>query len=86
MCNDETNNIDCNFDGGDCCSNCTNTDNCSDCVCHAESPIVNCGKYHFIQSIAKLLSSIILDVRREKQFFKTNHFSKIFDFLKDMGN
>ena len=33
-CNDETNNEGCNFDGGDCCLNCINTDQCSDCVCY----------------------------------------------------
>ena len=39
FCNDETNNADCNFDGGDCCGGCVNTDNCLNCVCYAESPI-----------------------------------------------
>ena len=39
FCNDETNNVDCNFDGGDCCGGCANTDYCLDCVCFAESPI-----------------------------------------------
>ena len=33
-CNDETNKEECVFDGGDCCAACTNTDQCSDCVCH----------------------------------------------------
>ena len=33
FCNDETNNADCNYDGGDCCVN-INTDHCSDCICH----------------------------------------------------
>ena len=33
-CDDETNNLDCNFDGGDCCTVCVNTDYCLDCVCH----------------------------------------------------
>ena len=36
VCNDETNNAECNFDGGDCCGECINTTNCSQCVCHAE--------------------------------------------------
>ena len=39
VCNDETNIADCNFDGGDCCGGCANTDYCSNCVCHAGSPI-----------------------------------------------
>ena len=32
-CHDETNNADCNYDGGDCCSTCLTTDHCSDCEC-----------------------------------------------------
>ena len=34
FCNDETNNPDCNYDGGDCCVVNINTDTCSDCACH----------------------------------------------------
>ena len=33
FCNDETNNVECNFDGGDCCGSCINTDRCTDCTC-----------------------------------------------------
>ena len=33
-CNDETNNPDCSFDGGDCCGPCINTEFCSECQCH----------------------------------------------------
>ena len=36
FCNDETNNADCNYDGGDCCGSCINTDYCSQCVCLGE--------------------------------------------------
>ena len=32
-CNDETNNPECNFDGGDCCGSCINTDYCNNCTC-----------------------------------------------------
>ena len=32
-CNDETNNADCDFDGGDCCGTCINKDHCSNCEC-----------------------------------------------------
>ena len=32
-CNDETNNADCNYDGGDCCGTCVNVDHCSECEC-----------------------------------------------------
>ena len=36
-CNDETNNADCIYDGGECCGACTNTDNCLACLCHLEA-------------------------------------------------
>ena len=39
VCNDETNNPGCFYDGGDCCVN-TNTDHCSDCTCHHQE---NCA-------------------------------------------
>ena len=32
-CNDEANNADCLYDGGDCCGGCVNTNQCSDCLC-----------------------------------------------------
>ena len=34
FCNDETNNADCNYDGGDCCVVNANTNACSECACH----------------------------------------------------
>ena len=34
LCNDETNNADCNFDGGDCCVENANKNSCSTCACH----------------------------------------------------
>ena len=34
QCNDEANNADCIYDGGDCCGACVNTDQCSDCLCY----------------------------------------------------
>ena len=33
-CNDETNNPDCSFDGGDCCGLCINNEFCFECQCH----------------------------------------------------
>ena len=33
FCNDETNNDECNYDGGDCCGTCVNSEFCSDCAC-----------------------------------------------------
>ena len=32
-CNDETNNQDCGFDGGDCCGSCVMTNLCTNCSC-----------------------------------------------------
>ena len=34
LCNDETNNADCNYDGGDCCAINANQTTCFDCACH----------------------------------------------------
>ena len=33
FCNDETNNENCNYDGGECCSTCTSTSKCAECAC-----------------------------------------------------
>ena len=35
-CNDETNTQQCNFDGGDCCGSCINTDLCTNCSCFVD--------------------------------------------------
>ena len=42
ICNDETNNPECNYDNGDCCVN-TNTDYCSDCNCLGGGVITSPG-------------------------------------------
>ena len=34
LCNDETNNPECNYDGGDCCVACVKRENCTECACH----------------------------------------------------
>ena len=34
LCNNKTNNPDCNYDGGDCCVVNANTTHCSECACH----------------------------------------------------
>ena len=39
VCNDETNNPGCFYDGGDCCVN-INKDHCSDCICYHQE---NCA-------------------------------------------
>ena len=35
FCNDDTNNVECNYDGGDCCEN-VKTDYCSECNCYLQ--------------------------------------------------
>ena len=42
FCNDETNNFDCDSDGGDCCVN-VNTEFCSDCNCLGSGVITSPG-------------------------------------------
>ena len=34
FCNDETNNANCNYDGGDCCDMNANINSCSECACY----------------------------------------------------
>ena len=34
FCNDETNIVACNYDGGDCCLNTINSEHCSNCTCY----------------------------------------------------
>ena len=39
-CNDEVNIVDCDFDGGDCCGSCINTDLCTSCSCLGNITVV----------------------------------------------
>ena len=39
-CHDETNNLQCAFDGGDCCGPCINRQFCTECQCLSESGII----------------------------------------------
>ena len=43
-CNDETNNPNCSFDGGDCCGPCINNEFCSECQCHLGN-LSECNNY-----------------------------------------
>ena len=36
FCHDGNNIAACNYDGGDCCGNCVNTEHCSECICYHE--------------------------------------------------
>ena len=37
MCDDMNNNMDCNYDGGDCCGTNVNMKNCVDCICYPQT-------------------------------------------------
>ena len=42
VCNDETNNVDCDYDGGDCCLwSSLNTEQCLECVCSTDGVITS---------------------------------------------
>ena len=47
FCNDEANNADCNYDGGECCFATANTDYCSDCACHL---LETCGYHSMVEN------------------------------------
>ena len=54
LCNDEANTEDCNYDNGDCCGACKNTDHCTDCLCHEETTLdFSCKKYLAFKSFGK---------------------------------
>ena len=40
-CNDETNNADCNYDGGDCCGSCVLNNQCTECECLGGDNVIN---------------------------------------------
>ena len=42
-CDDGANNIECLYDGGDCCGSCINTEHCSECACLGN--VSSYGKY-----------------------------------------
>ena len=41
VCNDETNIAECDYDGGDCCGYCVNTEHCEECACLGSGEITN---------------------------------------------
>ena len=41
FCNDETNNADCNYDGGDCCGSCILNNQCTECACLGGADVIN---------------------------------------------
>ena len=59
-CNDDSNNIHCNFDGGDCCYSCVSKTFCKDCQCLTEDfgeeinyPLIGDGHCHDETNIEK---------------------------------
>ena len=48
VCNDEVNNAECIFDGGDCCGHCVNKEYCTHCECIGN----NTNKYGLSNSVA----------------------------------
>ena len=58
-CQDGMNSAQCNFDGGDCCGSCVNTDYCTNCSCIGNILVddswdpVHCGGYHYASSCSE---------------------------------
>ena len=48
FCDDETNNEECEWDGGDCCGNDTKTDYCTNCKCKYPNML---DHLHFLSGI-----------------------------------
>ena len=71
-CHDETNNPDCNYDGGDCCLSSQNTDHCSECLCSTTGVITSPGFPQNYQNELDL--SWIIQVPNG-QFVQTNFIS-----------
>merc|ERR1719460_2328128 len=40
-CQDETNNADCEYDGGDCCGSCILNNQCTECACLGGADVIN---------------------------------------------
>ena len=53
-CDDFTNNVKCDYDGGDCCGNNKNTNYCIDCECKTSED--NCGILTFM--IGKVITVV----------------------------
>ena len=66
-CNDETNNADCNYDGGDCCLSDIKTSKCLECAC-AIKGIITLPEIPKIQDISWLIQTSL------GQFIKINIF------------
>ena len=49
-CNDEPNNADCNYDGGDCCKLIFNLDHCTECICHHQVTCVGGVNHEWVNN------------------------------------
>lgn len=50
ICNDETNNADCDYDGGDCCLSSKNEDYCSECEC-STTGVINIPQQFYVNNL-----------------------------------
>ena len=57
MCNDETNNADCNYDGGDCCLSDIKTNKCLECACSIKG-IIKLPNIPTIKDISWLIQTL----------------------------
>ena len=50
FCDDPNNNLECNYDGGDCCGSNVNTQFCTDCLCLSANQTENSPGSHNVSS------------------------------------
>ena len=58
ICNDQTNNMECNYDGGDCCKVPINKDQCSNCECISKFHSLQWHKFSHIMKICKTIINV----------------------------
>ena len=71
-CHDETNNADCNYDGGDCCLSNRKSNHCSECLCSTTGVITSPG---FPQNHQDELDLTWIIQVPDGQFVQTNFIS-----------
>ena len=91
FCNDETNNADCNYDGGDCCGPCTSMSQCTECACLGGAvnacqckPNISVmgsmlGLFSCLDTPAQIIFQCMV-VKRASPYSNKNHFLSIFAF------
>ena len=59
FCDDENNNIECDFDGGDCCGPYVDTTYCEQCVCLNATKYATISMFfHFLNFLADMYSDV----------------------------